>query len=94
VASRTAALDDRSRGHSIEWDANAAEMLNDRAAVRAQEEYAKAVIAFQQAHSVTRRTIWPRWPTTSATSASTGIHHGDYESWAASRTDTFAESAS
>jgi hypothetical protein len=40
--------DDRSRGHSIEWNAGATEMLNDRAAVRPQEEYSKAVVAFQQ----------------------------------------------
>src|SRR5688500_14742507 len=39
---------DRGAGHSIEWNAGATEMLNDRAAVRAHEEYAKAMLAFQQ----------------------------------------------
>src|SRR5205823_2726271 len=40
--------DDRSLGHSVEWNAGFTTMVNDRAARRAQEEYSKAVIAFGQ----------------------------------------------
>lgn len=39
---------DRGLGHSVEWNAGATTIVNDRAAVRAQEEYGKAVIAFGQ----------------------------------------------
>ena len=38
--------DDRSSGHSVEWNADATEMVKDRAAVRAQEEYNKALHTF------------------------------------------------
>lgn len=92
-----AGYDDRSRGHSIEWDADAKVMLNDRAAVRAQEEYGKAVIAFQQgepghaafylgamAHYIGDVSQYGH-------SWRDEVHHGDYESWAATRTDSFAE---
>ena len=40
--------DDRSQGHSVGWNVGATEMINDRPAVRAQQEYSKAVIAFEQ----------------------------------------------
>jgi putative transposase len=40
--------DDRSLGHSVTWNASATMMTTDRPAVRAQEEYAKAAIAFGQ----------------------------------------------
>ena len=89
--------DDRSRGHSVEWNNDATEMVNDRAAVRAQEEYSKAVVAFQQgepahaayylgamAHYVGDVSQYGHsWPDE--------VHHGDYESWTATRTDSFNE---
>ena len=47
--------DDRRRGHSVEWNSNFSAFMTtsdggikDRAARRAQEEYGKAVIAFEQ----------------------------------------------
>jgi hypothetical protein len=43
-----AGYDDRSKGHSVRWNTAITQMLNDRPAVRAQEEYDKAVVAFQQ----------------------------------------------
>ena len=39
--------DDRLRGHSVEWSAGWTKMTKDRAAVRAREEYQKAVVAYQ-----------------------------------------------
>jgi hypothetical protein len=89
--------DDRSKGHSIAWTAAATEMLNDRAAVRAQEEYSKAVVAFQQgqlghaafflgamAHYIGDVSQYGHsWPNE--------VHHADYEVWAASRSDSFNE---
>jgi len=39
--------DDRVRGHSVRWDAGFVTMEVDRPAVRAREEYQKAVVAFQ-----------------------------------------------
>jgi hypothetical protein len=40
--------DGRSQGHSVEWPATGSNMVKDRAAQRAQEEYNKAAIAFRQ----------------------------------------------
>lgn len=40
--------DDRSQGHSVEWEANWAKMTKDRAAQRAQEEYNKAALVYRQ----------------------------------------------
>lgn len=89
--------DDRSRGHSVEWNDDATEMVKDRAAVRAQEEYGKAVIAFQQgepahaafylgamAHYVGDVAQYGHsWPDE--------VNHSNYEGWAATRTDSFNE---
>ncbi len=87
--------DDRSRGHSIEWNVGATQMVNDRAAVRAQEEYGKAVIAFGQgepghaafylgamAHYIGDVSQYGH-------SWAAEQHHGDYERWVASRTAAF-----
>jgi hypothetical protein len=43
--------DDRRRGHSITWNENFTEMINDRPARRAKEEYDKAVMAFEEGDS-------------------------------------------
>lgn len=88
--------DDRSRGHSITWNAGGTQMTNDRAAVRAQEEYSKAIIAFEQgeeghaafylgamAHYIGDVSQYGHsWPNE--------VHHGNYESWVASRTAAFS----
>ncbi|MEE9268646.1 MAG: zinc dependent phospholipase C family protein [Candidatus Krumholzibacteria bacterium] len=39
---------DTGGGHSVDWNAGHTEMVEDRSAVRAAEEYSKAVIAFEQ----------------------------------------------
>jgi len=84
--------DDRSKGHSIEWNVGATQMLKDRAAVRAQEEYSKAVVAFQEgkpghaafylgamAHYIVDVSQYGHsWPNEA--------HHADYEVWAAALT--------
>jgi len=40
--------DDRNRGHSVEWNSDWSMMVRDRAARRAQEEYDKAALAYDQ----------------------------------------------
>ncbi len=89
--------DDRSRGHSVEWNDDGTTMVNDRAAVRAQEEYSKAVLAFQQeepghaayylgamAHYIGDVSQYGHsWPHE--------VNHSNYEGWAATRTDSFNE---
>jgi hypothetical protein len=89
--------DDRRRGHSVNWNRAADEMIEDRAASRALQEYDKAVDAFADGDS-------------SATAFYLGAmahyigdvsqyghtcrceeHHGDYEDWAKRRTDSFEE---
>ena len=87
--------DDRSQGHSVTWNASATTMTNDRPAVRAQEEYDKAVIAFGQgelghaafflgamAHYLGDVAQYGHsWPDET--------HHSDYEQWAAGLTSSF-----
>ena len=89
--------DDRSSGHSVEWNDDATEMVKDRAAVRAQEEYGKAVVAFLQgepahaafylgamAHYIGDVAQYGHsWPDE--------VNHSNYEGWAATRTDSFNE---
>ena len=89
--------DDRSSSHSVEWKDDLSEMVQDRAARRAQEEYSKAVIAFQQgepghaafylgamAHYIGDVSQYGH-------SWRDEVHHSDYEGWAATRTDSFSE---
>jgi hypothetical protein len=89
--------DDRSRGHSVEWNAGWTSMIKDRAAVRAREEYDKAVAAYQagdakaaafylgaMAHYIGDVSQYGHavpWEPSSS--------HSAYESWAASRTSSF-----
>ncbi len=39
---------DTGGGHSVDWNADHSKMIRTRAAVRAQEEYSKAVVAYQE----------------------------------------------
>lgn len=88
--------DDRSRGHSIEWNAAVTEMLNDRPAVRAQEEYDKAVIAFHQgepAHAAFYLGAMAHYigdVSQYGHSWRNETHHSDYETWAAKLTSSFS----
>ncbi len=87
--------DDRSQGHSVRWNASATTMTNDRPAVRAQEEYDKAVIASARTSSLTPPSFSARWRTISVTSPRYGhswpdeTHHSDYQQWAAGLTSSF-----
>lgn len=90
--------DDRSQGHSVEWDAAWSAMIVDRAAVRARQEYDKAVAAYQagdpraaafylgaMAHYIGDVSQYGHavpWEPPST--------HSSYERWAATRTATFA----
>lgn len=70
-------------------------MLNDRAAVRAQEEYNKAVIAFGEgkpAHAAYFLGAMAHYigdVSQYGHSFKTEVHHADYEVWAAQRTASF-----
>jgi hypothetical protein len=87
--------DDRSSGHSVEWPVSGSNMVKDRAAQRAQEEYNKAVIAFRQgnpraaafylgamAHYIGDVSQYGH-------SVPSEAHHSDYEGWVAQRTASF-----
>ncbi len=84
--------DDRSQGHSVEWNAGATAMVNDRPAVRAQQEYSKAVIAFQQsqfAHAAFYLGAMAHYIGDCSQyghTYSNESNHGNYEAWAAART--------
>lgn len=89
--------DDRIRGHSVEWNADWSALVKDRAAVRAREEYGKAVAAFQagrprdaafylgaMAHyigDVSQYGHTVPWESSSS--------HSAYEGWAATFTGSF-----
>jgi hypothetical protein len=81
---------DRSAGHSIEWNDDATHMLNDRPAVRAQEEYNKAIIAFgkgKPAHAAYFLGAMAHYigdVSQYGHSFRDEVHHGDYETWARS----------
>jgi len=88
--------DDRSQGHSVEWSADWSTMIHDRAAVRAREEYQKAVVAYQDgkpkaaafylgamAHYIGDVSQYGHavpWEPSSS--------HSAYERWTATRTDS------
>jgi hypothetical protein len=87
--------DDRSSGHSVEWPATGSNMVKDRAAQRAQEEYNKAAIAYRQgnrqaaafylgamAHYIGDVSQYGH-------SIPNETHHSNYERWVASRTGSF-----
>jgi len=87
--------DDRRLGHSVEWNSDYSEMIKDRAAKRALEEYLKAVDAFRNhdtaaaayylgamAHNVGAVSQYGH-------SVPFEHHHSDYEGWVGRRTDSF-----
>ncbi len=87
--------DDRIRGHSVDWNAAHTEMTETRAARRAQEEYSKAVIAFEEgdpsaaafylgamAHYIGDVSQYGH-------SYPNEHHHGDYERRVRNQTDQF-----
>ncbi len=89
--------DDRSKGHSVEWDAKFTKMVKDRAAVRAQEEYDKAAAAFRDgnpsaaayylgamAHYIGDASQYGH-----AVTFETKQHHSAYESFVAKLTASF-----
>jgi len=90
--------DDRHQGHSVEWPATGSNMVKDRAAVRAQEEYNKAALAFRQgnpraaafylgamAHYIGDVSQYGH-----SVPFETPENHKAYERWVASRTGSFA----
>lgn len=89
--------DDRRLGHSVEWSEDWSDLVNDRAAVRAQEEYDKAVTAYRagdhaaaafylgaMAHYIGDVTQYGH-------SVPFENNHSNYESWVSRRTDSFEE---
>ena len=89
---------DTGLGHSVEWNANHTELIQDRAARRAQEEYNKAVIAFAQHDSAAAafylgamaHYIGDVSQFGHAVPFETPRNHRNYESWGARRTDEFS----
>lgn len=86
--------DDRGKGHSVEWSADWT-MINDRPAVRAEEEYQKAVAAYRNnnfsaaafylgamAHYIGDVTQYGH-------SVPFENNHSNYESWVGRRTKNF-----
>ena len=87
--------DDRSLGHSVEWNTGATEMTNDRPARRAQEEYSKAVIAFEQGQLAHAAFFLGAMAHYIGDCSQYGHNypeeknHGNYEAWAATLTASF-----
>lgn len=84
--------DDRSAGHSVEWNAAVTEMVNDCPAVRAEQEYSKAKIAFEQGKSAHAAFFLGAMAHYIGDCAQYGHNyreeknHGNYEAWAAAQT--------
>lgn len=87
--------DDRSKGHSVQWDKDCNCMINDRAATRAEEEYQKALAAYKagdhsgaafylgaMAHYVGDVSQYGH-------SYPGEVHHSAYEGWVGRRTSSF-----
>ncbi len=87
--------DDRHKGHSVEWIGE--KMIKDRAAVRAREEYQKAVAAYEDgnesdaafylgamAHYIGDVSQYGH-----GTTLETSSQHSKYEGWVSRRTKTF-----
>lgn len=89
--------DDRTKGHSVEWNANWTEMTNERAAVRAREEYDKAVAAFENGDrgaaayylGAMAHYLGDLCQYGHAVPFETKAHHSGYENWVSSRTASF-----
>jgi hypothetical protein len=82
-------------GHSVKWNTAVTEMTVDRPAVRAQEEYEKAVIAFSQGKPAHAAYFLGAMAHYIGDVSQYGhdypdeVHHGDYEAWAAKLTAKF-----
>ena len=91
--------DDRRRGHSVNWNNDHSEMVEDRAAFRALDEYDKAVDAFADGDSsaaayylgAMAHYIGDVSQYGHVCRCETTAHHGGYENWAKRRTDSFNE---
>lgn len=89
--------DDRGQGHSVEWDATWSTMVVDRAAVRARQEYDKAVAAYQAGHpgaaafylGAMAHYVGDVSQYGHAVPWESGEMHSSYERWAATRTAAF-----
>jgi hypothetical protein len=87
--------DDRSLGHSVEWPATGSNMVKDRAAQRAQEEYNKAALAFRQGNPRAAAFYLGAMAHYIGDVSQYGhaipneVHHSDYEGWVAQRTSSF-----
>jgi hypothetical protein len=87
--------DDRQKGHSVEWAEDWSKMVKDRAARRAQEEYDKGAKAFKEgspsaaAYYLGAMAHYIGDVSQYGHSVPFEQHHGDYETWVASRTDSF-----
>lgn len=87
--------DDRSKGHSVEWSEDFSKMIKDRAAARAQEEYDKAALAYQQENKSAAAYYLGAMAHYIGDLSQYGHavpfekHHGDYEGWVSHRTDRF-----
>ena len=87
--------DDRSLGHSVKWNSAATHMIVDRPAVRAQEEFNKAVVAFGQgkpghaAYFLGAMAHYIGDVSQYGHNIPNEVHHGDYEAWAATLTPKF-----
>ena len=89
--------DDRRRGHSVDWNDDHSEMVEDRAAFRALQEYDKAVDAFADGEFSAAAFYLGAMAHYIGDVSQYGHtcrcedHHSDYEHWAKRRTDSFNE---
>ena len=94
--------DDRRAGHSVEWKSDMSGFaahdngdLKDRCARRAQEEYSKAIIAFQEEDLGAAAFFLGAMAHYIGDASQYGHaipdedHHSDYEGWVGTRTDQF-----
>jgi len=87
--------DDRNRGHSVEWNSDWSMMVRDRAARRAQEEYDKAALAYEQGNTGAAAFYLGAMAHYVGDVSQYGHtvpfeqHHGDYENWVKRRTTSF-----
>ncbi len=87
--------DDRRRGHSVDWDSDHANMTNDRAAMRAEEEFEKAQKAISDGDEQSAAFYLGAMAHYIGDVGQYGHsypgekNHGNYESWVGRRTKTF-----
>jgi hypothetical protein len=87
--------DDRNLGHSVEWNEDHSEMVETRAARRAQEEYSKAIIAFEEGNPGAAAFYLGAMAHYVGDVSQYGhtypdeVHHSDYEGWVGRRTEAF-----